>query len=126
MRRFLLSFVLLVSAASAGHAQDASGTLRGVYAPPGSAPGALRGIYGGDARPAPLPTLPKTIAAPDYDASERGPEVTVRGGLHPGQSLPEGVKPAPIPGRPGYARVVVNGRPAIIDMGDNRIVQFSD
>jgi hypothetical protein len=126
MRRFLLPLVLLVGAPSAGYGQDESGTLRGVYAPPGSAPGTLRGVYGAGALPAPLPTLPKTLAAPDYAASERGPEVSIRGRARPGESLPEGVRPAPIPGRAGFGRAVVNGRPAIVDMGDNRIVQFSD
>jgi hypothetical protein len=43
-----------------------------------------------------------------------------------GQTLPEGVKPSPIPDRPGYGRAMVNGHRAIIDMNSNRIVQFSD
>ena len=125
MRRFGLWLVLLVGAASPEYAQDASGTLRGVYGPPQSAPGALRGVYGVP-QPAPLPSLPKTVAAPDYGVSERGPDVSMPGDVEPGQSLPQGVNPTPIPGRPGFGRAVVNGRPAIIDMSDSRIVQFSD
>ena len=91
-----------------------------------SAPGALRGVYGAAAQPTPLPTLPNTVVAPDYGISERGPDVSMPGHVKPGESLPEGVKASPIPGRPGYGRVVINGRPAIIDMGDSRVVQFSD
>ena len=82
-----------------------------VFAPPQSAP-----------RPA---GLPSTVTAPDY-TTERGPSVSVPGSAEPGQSLPGGVNPTPIPGQPGFGRAVVNGRPAIIDMGANRIVRYSD
>ena len=125
MRRTVLSLVVLLAAGLAGHAQNSSGTLQGVYGPPQSAPGALRGVFGSP-QPAPLPTLPSTVTAPDYQISERGPEVSMPGTPEPGATLPEGAKPAPIPGRPGYGRAVVNGRSAIIDMNDNRIVDFSD
>ncbi len=125
MRRFVLSLVILVGAGIAGYAQNDSGTLQGVYGPPQSAPGNLRGAYTpSQSVPAPVP-LPSTVAAPEYSA-ERGPNVSLPGSADPGQSLPEGVKPSPIPGRTGYGRAMVNGRPAIIDMGDNRIVQYSD
>ena len=43
-----------------------------------------------------------------------------------GQSLPQGVQATPMSDRPGYGRAMVNGRPAIIEMNDNRIVQFND
>jgi Protein of unknown function (DUF1236) len=125
MRRFVLSLVILVEAGFAGYAQNDSGALQGVYAPPTSAPGKLRGAYTPlQSVPAPAP-LPSTVTAPDYSA-QRGPNVSLPGSADPGQSLPESVKPSPIPGRPGYGRAMVNGRPAIIDMGDNRIVQYSD
>jgi len=124
MRRFVFSFVILIGAGIAGYAQNDSGTLKGVYGPPESAPGKLRGVYG-PPQSAPLTSLPSTITAPDY-STERGPDVSLPGSAEPGQSLPEGVSPSPIPGRPGYGRAVVNGRPAIIDMNDNRIVQYSD
>ena len=123
MRRFVLSLVILVGAGSAGHGQDNS--LRGVFGPPQSAPGGLRGVYGAP-QPLARPTLPSTVTAPDYGTSERGPDVSLPGSADPGEALPEGVKPSPIPGRPGYGRAVVNGRPAIIDTGNNRIVQYSD
>jgi uncharacterized protein DUF1236 len=125
MRRFVLSLVTLVAAGSAGYGQDNSGTLRGVYGPPQSAVGTLRGVYGSP-QSLPPPALPSTVTAPDYGTSERGPDVSLPGSADPGETLPEGVKPSPIPGRAGYGRAVVNGRPAIIDMGNNRIVQYSD
>ncbi len=123
MRRFVLSLVALVVAGSAGYGQDNS--LRGVYGAPQSAVGTLRGVYGSP-QSLPPPALPSTITVPDYGTSERGPDVSLPGSADPGEALPEGVKPSPIPGRPGYGRAVVNGHPAIIDMGNNRIVQFSD
>jgi hypothetical protein len=43
-----------------------------------------------------------------------------------GQILPDDVNPTPIPGRPGYGTVVVNGRRAIVDLVNNRIFQISD
>ncbi len=123
MRRFVLSLVTLLASGFAGYAQN--NTLQGVYGPPQSGLGTLRGVYA-PPQPAPFPTLPSTVAAPDYNVSERGPDVSMPGPVQPGQTLPEGVKPSPIPGRPGYGRAVVNGRSAIIDMSNNRIVQFSD
>ena len=124
MRRFVLSLVILLEAGVAGYAQNNPGTLQGVYGPPQSAPGQLLGTYGPlkSAPPAPLPSI---VTVPDY-TTERGPTVTIPGSADPGQSLPGGVNPTPIPGRPGFGRAEVNGRPAIIDMGDNRIVQYSD
>ncbi len=125
MRRFVLSLVAFFCAVSAGYAQNSAKTLEGVYGPPQSAPGALRGVYGAPQSPPPQ-RLPSTITAPDYATSERGPIVSVPGKAELGESLPEGVKPSPIPDRPGYGRAEVNGRRAIIDMNDNRIVQYSD
>ena len=43
-----------------------------------------------------------------------------------GQALPNGVNPAPIADRPGYGRAIVNGKRAIIDLSNNRIVQVMD
>ena len=124
MRRFVLSLVILVGAGFAGYAQKEPATLQGVFGAPLSAPGNLRGVYGSP-QSAPAAPLSSTLSAPD-NAPERGPTVSVPGSAAVGQSLPEGVNPSPIPGRPGYGRAEVNGRPAIIDMGDNRIVQYSD
>jgi hypothetical protein len=124
MRRFVLSLVILVGAAFAGYAQKDPGTLQGVYGAPLSAPGKLQGVFGSPQSAPPAP-LSSTLSAPD-DAPEGGPTVSLPGHAAVGQSLPEGVNPTPIQGRPGYGRAVVNGRPAVIDMGDNRIVQYSD
>jgi hypothetical protein len=124
MRRFVLSLVILVGAGFAGYAQQEPATLQGVFGAPLSAPGNLRGVYGSP-QSAPAAPLSSTLSAPD-NAPERGPTVSLPGSPAVGQSLPEGVNPTPIQGRPGYGRAQVNGRPAIIDMGDNRIVQYSD
>jgi hypothetical protein len=124
MRRSVLSLVILVGAGFAAYAQKDPGTLEGVFGAPLSAPGKLRGVYGSP-QSAPAAPLSSTLSAPD-PAPERGPTVSVPGSAAVGQSLPEGVNPTPIPGRPGYGRAEVNGRPAIIDMGDNRIIQYSD
>ena len=59
------------------------------------------------------------IALPGY------PAVTVSGSTV-GQALPAGVMPTPIPGQPGLGSAVVNGRPAIIQMGTNRIVRYAE
>ena len=125
MRRFVLSLVTLFAAGSAGLAQNDSGGLQGVYGPPQSTPGHLRGVYGPQ-QTTPLPRLPSTITAPDYGTAERGPSVSLPGGGAAGDELPDGVKPSPIPDRPGYGRAMVNDRPAIIDLNTNRIVQYSD
>ncbi len=124
MRRFVLSLVILVGAGIAAYAQKDPGTLEGVYGAPLSAPGKLRGVYDSPQSAPPAP-LSSTLSAPD-NAPERGPTVSIPGRAAVGQALPEGVNPTPIPGRPGYGRAQVNGRPAIINLGDNRIVQYSD
>jgi Protein of unknown function (DUF1236) len=125
MRRIALSLVILLEAGSAGYAQNDSGALQGVYGPPQSAPGKLRGVYG-PPQSAPAASLPSTITAPDYGTVERGPAVSLPGDGALGEELPDGVKPSPIPDRPGYGRAMVNDRPAIIDLRTNRIVQYSD
>jgi hypothetical protein len=123
--QFVLSLVILLEAGSAGYAQNDSGALQGVYAPPQSGLGKLRGVYG-PPQSAPAAALPSTLSAPDYGTAERGPAVSIPGKVAPGQALPEGVKPTPIPDRPGYGRAMVNDRPAIIDLSTNRIVQYPD
>jgi len=141
MRRAVFALVVLFATTSTGHAQSqkssdplqgslgspdtASGGLRGVYGPPGSAPGQLRGVYGPPQSPAPA-SLPTALAAPSSSTSDAIPTVSLPGKVEAGQSLPQGVTPSPISDRPGYGRAVVNGRSAVIDMNDNRIVQFSD
>ena len=123
MRLFLLSLVLFLEAVSGCYAQNDAGTLKGVYGPPPSSAGRLGGVFV-PPQSAPLPSLPSTVTAPDYEA-ERGPSVTLPGDVAVGRALPDDVNPAPIPGRPGYGRAVVNGSSAIIDLGSNRIVEYS-
>jgi hypothetical protein len=141
MRRLVL-FLVSVAAVSAAYAQSqnqknsgiqgtfgspesATGGLRGVYGPPESAAGHLTGVYAPPQSPSFAP-LPRTITGVNPAVSGSVPSVSLPGEAHEGESLPAGVKADPMPDRPGYGRAVVNGRNAIIEMGDNRIVQFSD
>ncbi|MGH6798179.1 MAG: DUF1236 domain-containing protein [Roseiarcus sp.] len=112
MRAIVLSFVALLGMGSLVCAQDRPGALRGVYGPPGLTPPAKSGK--------------STLSAPDYGAVGNGPRVTVSGEPTQGQTLPSSVTPAPIPDRPGYGTAIVNGKRAIIDMTNNRIVQVLD
>jgi hypothetical protein len=124
MRRIVLSLAFGLAAASAGHAQQNS-TLRGVYGPPESAAGSLRGVYAPPQSAAPA-SLPKTITGPSAATSDSVPSYTMPGAAAVGQELPQGVTASPMSDRPGYGRVIVNGRNAIVDINDNRIVQLSD
>jgi hypothetical protein len=113
MRQFVSSLFILIVAGSAGYAQN----LEGVHGPPESGTGHLRGIFG----------PPQSAPAAAYGTSGPVPSVQLPGsGDVVGQVLPEGVKPSPMPDRPGYGRATVNGHSAIVDMGSNRIVQYSD
>ncbi len=102
-----------------------AGGLRGVYGVPNSTPGHLNGVYG-VGQPSLTTSLPSTITGPSSSNSGSVPTVTVPGAAMEGQSLPQGAMATPMSDRPGYGRAMVNGRPAIIDMNDNRIVQFSN
>lgn len=115
MRQFGFSLFILLVAGSTGFAQN---NLQGVYGPPQSDTGHLRGVFN-------APQSPPATAS--YGTSAPVPSVSLPGsGDVVGRVLPEGVKPSPIPDRPGYGRATVNGRSAIIDMNSNRIVQYSD
>jgi hypothetical protein len=109
---FLLSLAFFATT-SLGYAQDQSGGLRGVYAPPGFTPPAAKAGK-------------STLSAPNYGAVGNGPRVTVSGGPARGQTLPNDVNPAPMSDRPGYGTATVNGRRTIIDMSNNRVVQVLD
>ncbi len=126
MRQFVLSLVVLLAMGSAGYGQQDSGSLRGVYAPPPSASGQLVGVFDAPRTAPALPKLPNTVSAPDCGTAEGVPVVSVPGAPQQGQALPYGVKPTPIPGRPGYGVAVVNGHRAIIDQNSNRIFQILD
>jgi hypothetical protein len=110
MRALIVSCVVLLGAGSLAHAQDQ--TLRGVFAPPGTAPAAKSGK--------------STLSAPDIGAVGSGPRVTIFGAATQGQTLPSNVSPAPIPDRPGYGKAIVNGHRVIVDLTNNRIVRVVD
>jgi hypothetical protein len=112
MRALVLSCVALFGSGSLGYAQDQPGALRGVYAPPGLTPS--------------VGSRKSTLSAQDNGAIGNGPRVTVYGDPTRGQTLPNDVNPAPISDRPGYGMAIVNGRRTIVDMSNNRIVQFLD
>ena len=111
MRPLVLSCVALLGMGSFGYAQNP--TLRGVYGPPGLTP--------------PAKSVGKSIlSAPNYDAVGTGPRVTIPGEVTQGQTLPGDVRPAPMPGRPGYGTATVNGRRVIVDLNSNRVFQILD
>jgi hypothetical protein len=110
MRALLLFCVALMATESLGYAQDQP--LRGVYAPPGSAP---------------PPAKSGKATAPDYGgAIGNGPRVTISGSATQGRTLPNGVSPAPLADRPGYGTAIVNGHRTIVDLNNNRIIQVMD
>ena len=139
MRAIILSIVVLSGLGCAGHAQNQPQTLKGVYAPPGmwgqgssSSPGSsglgssglgasgLGAGLGSSGKSSP------TLSAPDLGAVGVGPRFIVPGKPGRGDTLPQDVAATPIPDRPGYGAVVVNGRRVIVNLNTNRIVQFSD
>ena len=112
MRAIVLSIAVLCGLGSIGYAQN---QLKGVYGPPGSSALGASGKSSGGLSSA-LGNVPIRGA----------PRITVSGDPVQGQMLPNDVTPTPIPDRPGYGRVVINGRRAIIDLNTNRIYQISD
>jgi hypothetical protein len=130
MRAIALSVVVFVALGSSGYAQN----LKGVYGPPGS-PGLGSSGLGGGLGGSGLGGSGKsssTLSAPDLGpvggavGGLSGPRVTVPGTPVQGQTLPDDVTATPLPDRPGYGAVVVNGRRAIVDLRNNRIFQISD
>jgi Protein of unknown function (DUF1236) len=88
-------------------------TLKGVYAPPSlSALG-----HSGKS---------STLSGSDLGAVGSGPRVILPGGPIQGEELPGDVTPRPIPDRPGYGAVTVNGRRVVVDLNTNRIYQILD
>jgi Protein of unknown function (DUF1236) len=114
MRAIVLSVAVLFGLGSLGYAQNQPGTLKGVYGPPGSS--AL----------GPPRSSSSNLSPPINAPIGGGPRVTVQGDPVRGQVLPNDVSPTPIPDRPGYGLVVVNGRRAIVDLNTNRIFQLLD
>jgi hypothetical protein len=111
MRAIVLSIAVLWGLGSSGNAQN---QLKGVYGPPGSS--ALGGSGKSSGLSSSLGNVPVGGA----------PRITVPGDPVQGQTLPNDVTPTPIPDRPGYGRVVINGHRAIVDLNTNRIYQISD
>ena len=115
MRAVVLSIYVLCGLGSSGYAQNQPQTLKGVYGPPGSsalgAPGKSSGGLSSSLGNVPV---------------GGDPRITVPGDPVQGQTLPNDVTPTPIQDRPGYGRVVINGRRVIVDLNTNRIYQISD
>lgn len=118
MRAIILSIFVLIGLGSLACAQNQPQTLKGVYGPPSSSALGSSGLgaSGKSSLGSPLSNAP--VGGP--------PRVNVPGDPVQGQTLPDEVTPTPIPGRPGYGTVVVNGRRAIVDLATNRIYQISD
>ncbi len=115
MRVFILSAAVFLQLGALGHAQNQPEPLKGVYAPPGSS--AL----------GPPRSKSSALSAPGNGAVGAPPRVIVPGGDPvQGQTLPADVTPAPIPDRPGYGAVTVNGHRVIVDLRNNRIFQLLD
>jgi hypothetical protein len=112
MRAIVLSIAVLWGLGSSGYAQN---QLKGVYGPPGSSALGASGKSSGGLSSS-LGNVPVGGA----------PRITVPGDPVQGQMLPNDVTPTPMPDRPGYGRVVINGRRAIVDLNTNRIYQISD
>ena len=108
-----------------GSPGNAAGGLRGVYGPPESTAGQLTGVYAPPQSPS-LAPLSSRLTGLNPATSGGVPSVSLPGSVREGERLPEGVRADPMSDRPGYGRAIVNGRNAIIEMRDNRIVQFSD
>jgi hypothetical protein len=138
MRQLIASVVIVLATASAGSAQDNG--LKGVYGPGQSSPppsassssgpvqgnfGGLKGIYGPGQSAAP-PTPPAASASAPSDGAAVSPAISFPGSAAPGQSLPLGVNPTPLPDQPGYGTVIVNGHHAIVERGTNRIYRYLD
>jgi hypothetical protein len=118
MRAIPLSIAVFIGLGSLGYAQNQPQTLKGVYGPPGSSALGSSGI-GASSK--------SSLGSPLSNAPVGGPpRINVPGDPVQGQILPDDVNPTPIPGRPGYGTVVVNGRRAIVDLVNNRIYQISD
>lgn len=104
---------------AAGNAQNQSQTLKGVYAPPGMSGLGSSGL-GSSGKSS------STLSAPDLGAVGVGPRVIVPGSPGRGDTLPQDVSATPIPDRPGYGAVTVNGRRVIVNLNTNRIAQVLD
>jgi Protein of unknown function (DUF1236) len=125
MRAIVLSVAVFFGLGSLSYGQNQPQTLKGVYGPPGSSALGPSGSSGSSALGASGKSS-LTLSPPNLDAVGSGPRVLLPGKPVQGETLPEDVTPTPIPGRPGYGAVVVNGRRVIVDLNTNRIFQVLD
>ena len=112
MRAIVLSVAVLVGLGQLVYAQTQPQTLRGVYGPPKSS------ALGLSAKPS------SNFSGLNDGPIGTGPRVIVPGTPARGDTLPPDVTATPLADRPGYGAVVVNGRRAIVDLNNNRIVQL--
>lgn len=125
--RAIIPYVIVLSflGLAAGHAQNQPQSLKGVYAPPGmsglgSSSGQGSSGLGSSGKSS------TTLSAPDLGAVGVGQRFIVPGKPGRGDTLPQDVTATPIPDRPGYGAVTVNGRRVIVNLNTNRIVQTLD
>ena len=124
--RAIIPYVIVLSSLglASGHAQNQPQTLKGVYAPPG-----MSGLGSSGQGSSGLGSSGKsssTLSAPDLGAVGVGQRFIVPGKPSRGDTLPQDVTATPIPDRPGYGAVTVNGRRVIVNLNTNRIVQTLD
>lgn len=124
--RAIIPYVIVLSGLglAAGHAQNQPQSLKGVYAPPG-----MSGLGSSGQGSSGLGSSGKsssTLSAPDLGAAGVGQRFIVPGKPSRGDTLPQDVTATPIPDRPGYGAVTVNGRRVIVNLNTNRIVQTLD
>jgi len=113
MRATILSIAVFLGLGCAGYGQNQPQSLKGVFAPPSMS------ALGQSGKAAPS-------SGSDLGAVGGSPRITLPGQPTRGELLPNDVTPTPIPGRPGYGQVVVNGRRVIVDLNTNRIFQVLD
>ncbi len=109
--------------ATQGYGQNQSQTLKGVYAPPGMSGLGSSGLGSSGAGSS---GKSSGLSAPDLGAVGVGQRFIVPGKPGRGDTLPQDVSATPIPDRPGYGAVTVNGRRLIVNLNTNRIVQVLD
>ena len=115
MRAIVISVAVFFGLGSLSYGQIQPQQLKGVYGPPGAS------ALGQSSKPS------STLSGSDLGAVGNGPRVLVPGGDPvQGQLLPNDVAPRPIPDRPGYGAVTVNGRRVIVDLNTNRVFQVLD
>jgi hypothetical protein len=115
MRVSVISTAVFFALGSLGYGQTQPQQLKGVYGPPG---GSALGQSGKSS---------SSLSGSSLGAIGNGPGILVPGGDPvQGQLLPSDAAPRPIPDRPGYGAVTVNGHRVIVDLNTNRVFQVLD